>query len=105
MSSELEIGGFLGGLRDEGPAAALPDARSYAAVDVGDGLRYDLTPGSLDASSYLTADLLLDGCHLAVFRLTLREGERGRAFVVSFGLLNQCAARIRIPLSATDQKQ
>ncbi|MGH3488293.1 MAG: hypothetical protein ACRDP8_10345 [Actinopolymorphaceae bacterium] len=105
MSSELEIGGFLGGLRDEEPAAALPDARSYAAVDVGDGLRYDLTPGSLDASSYLTADLLLDGCHLAVFRLTLREGERGRAFVVSFGLLNQCAARIRIPLSATDQKQ
>jgi hypothetical protein len=105
MTTALDIGGLLGGLRDEGPAVTLPGATAYSAADIGDGLSYPLSPGSLDASAYLTADLLLDGSHLAVFTLTLREGEQGPAFVVSFGLLNQCSARIRIPLAATDQKQ
>jgi hypothetical protein len=105
MSSVLMIGEFLGGLRDDGPAETLAEATGYVAVDSGDGLRYSVAPGSLDPAAYLTADLLLDGRHLAVFALTLREGEDGPAFVVSFGLLNQCEARLRIPASAADQKQ
>ncbi|MEQ7123167.1 hypothetical protein ABN034_01480 [Actinopolymorpha sp. B11F2] len=104
-ASALVVGEFLGGLRDEGPVETLPKATAYVAVEVGDGLRYRVEPGSLDASAYLTADLLLDGVHLAVFQLTLREGGHGPIFVVSFGLLNQCGARMRIPLSAADQKQ
>jgi len=49
--------------------------------------------------------MLLDGNHLAVFMVKLQEGEDGPAFTLHFGALNQCSARIRMPLSVVDQNR
>ncbi len=45
----------------------------------------------------------MDGHALAVFELVLREGDDGPAFSMTFGTLNQCKARIRIPVVAATQ--
>jgi hypothetical protein len=95
----------LGGLESDPEAAPLPRSAWYIASQVGDGLEYRFPPGALLASAYLTADLLLDGIHLGVFSLALQEGESGPAFELCFGLLNQCAARLRLPLGAVDQNR
>ena len=105
MTTPLQIEEPLGALRSGSYATPLAESTWYVATGTGDGLRYTVAPGSLTATSYLTADLLLDGRQLAVFQLTLREGEGGPVFVMTFGLLNQCGARLRLPLSATDQEQ
>jgi hypothetical protein len=95
----------LGGLEREAAETPLPGATWYTAQRVGDGLAYRFPAGALAAARYLTADLLLDGNHLAVFQLTLREGDEGPTFRLSFGLLNQCAARMRVPLEAVSQNR
>ena len=97
--------GLLGGaVREAGPAP-LPEADWYEAQEIGDGLAFTFPAGALSGAKYLTADLLLDGERLAVFSLTLQEGENGAAFRLSFGLLNQCQARLRMPLEAVDQNR
>ncbi len=95
----------LGTLRDDPSPSPLDDARWYVADQIGDGLRYEVPAGTLTRASFLTADLLLDGRHLAVFQLALSEGPDGPTFRVTYGLLNQCGARMRIPLTAADQEQ
>jgi hypothetical protein len=95
----------LGHLGDDDADSPLEGARWYVADHVGDGLRYDVPAGTLTPTAYLTTDLLLDGRQLAVFQLALREGPGGRVFRVTYGLLNQCGARMRIPLSAADQER
>ena len=82
-----------------------PGATWYEARAVGDGLQYTFEPGALAATRWLSADLLLDGIHLAVFRLQLQEGEKGPAFVLSYGLLNQCSARLRLALESVNQNR
>jgi hypothetical protein len=66
---------------------------------------YTFPAGSLEDFNYLTADFLLDGQHLVVFVLKLQEGDYGPAFGYSFGLLNQCSARMRMPMQAIDQNR
>jgi hypothetical protein len=97
-----------------GSAAPLKDAKWYTAANVGDGLSYTFEPGALAKAQTLLIDLLLDGHHLAVFQLALHEPPAAgpddkplppRVFTFSFGLLNQCAARLRLPLKSTDQNQ
>lgn len=80
-------------------------AQGYRALEVGDGLAYRFPAGTLATARYLTADVLLDGNHLAVFLLTLQEGEAGPVFRHTFGLLNQCQARLRLPLEAVNQNR
>jgi hypothetical protein len=75
------------------------------AEEIGDGLRYTFPPGTLRQFTWLSADFLLDGSHLGVFVLTLCEGETGPAFGYSFGLLNQCSARLRMPLETVNQNR
>lgn len=93
----------IGGLALETGETPLPGASWYVAGDVGDGLGYSFEPGALAAALYLTADLLLDGNQLATFILALKEGEDGPGFQFRFDLLNQCQARMRVPLAATRQ--
>jgi hypothetical protein len=96
---------FLGSLVKQPAQAPIPGATWYQAEDDGDGLIYSFPAGTLSQFSYLSTDLLLDGLHLAVFVLTLREGEHGPSFGYSFGLLNQCSARMRMPLEAVNQNR
>ena len=77
----------------------------YTAQETGDGLAFTFPSGALSQVRYLAADLLLDGVHLVVFNLILQEGEDGPAFGFSFGLLNQCQARLRMPLEAVNQNR
>ena len=84
---------------------SLPDAVWFEAGAENDGLYYTFPAGMLAGFNYLTADLMLDGNELAVFVLILQEGENGPAFRCSFGLLNQCSARMRLPLEAVNQNR
>jgi len=61
--------------------------------------------GALATARYLTADMLITGTHTCVFLLTLQEGEEGPAFGLSYTALNQCAARLRMPLEAALQNR
>ncbi|MFW6163215.1 MAG: hypothetical protein ACODAJ_10640, partial [Planctomycetota bacterium] len=97
--------GLPGGLRREEGEGPLEGAAWYVAQAEGDGLSYRVEPGTLTEAAWLTADLLLDGEHMARFQLTLQEGEDGPAFHLGFALLNQCQARLRLPLSALDQNR
>ena len=84
---------------------SLPNAVWFEAGAENDGMFYSFTAGTLANYNYLTADLMLDGDELAVFVLTLQEGEGGPSFRFSFGLLNQCSARMRLPLEAVNQNR
>ncbi|HEY8458013.1 MAG TPA: hypothetical protein VIL34_20645 [Actinopolymorphaceae bacterium] len=128
MTSVLPVAGYLGGLQEDAAASPLPDGRWLVGSAIGDGIAYTVTPGTLDPAWFLTADFLLDGVELAVFRLAFHTRPRGsatekdrgpqeveraqtgearseRTWIVSFGLLNQCSARLRLPLSASDQSR
>ncbi|MCX7969644.1 MAG: hypothetical protein N3B10_14315, partial [Armatimonadetes bacterium] len=94
----------LGSIREDG-LAPIEGSIWYVAENVGDGLAYFFPEGALANMNWLTADLLLDGNHLVVFLLTLQEGESGLAFRLVFGALNQCQARIRVPLEAVNQNR
>jgi hypothetical protein len=99
----LEPSALVGGLTAQLERAPLQGGKWYVAAQAGGGLVYELPRRALAEARYLTCDLLLDGEELAVFRLSLLEGGSGRRFDLHFGLLNQCSARLRLPLSATDQ--
>ena len=96
---------FLGELIKQPGEPPLPNATWFCAEEIGDGLRYTFPPGTLRQFTWLSADFLLDGSHLGVFVLTLCEGETGPAFGYSFGLLNQCSARLRMPLETVNQNR
>lgn len=96
---------LLGTLQTEDTPAPIADATVYLARDIGDGLSYIFPKGALADMRYLTADTLLDGEQLAVFALHLQEGQSGPTFVLSYGLLSQCTARLRVPLEAVNQNR
>jgi len=96
---------FLGPLEEEPTRAPIAGATWYRATDVKQGLAYPLPVGALAGTRYLTADFLLDGDTLAVFLIELRETKTGRSFRLRYNALNQCQARIRLPLALTDQNR
>ncbi|MCX7806395.1 MAG: hypothetical protein N3A38_14595, partial [Planctomycetota bacterium] len=96
--ARLKPSGLIGGLIRETATAPIPGAHWYAAGSPGAGILYRFAQGALAGAEYLHADMLLDGRHMAVFVLSLREGEGGPRFDLGFSVLNQCSARIRINL-------
>jgi hypothetical protein len=94
----LSTTGSIAHLRIDSTSTPLTGSAWYVAHTTGDGLCYSFAPGALAGFEWLSADFLLDGVHLAVFVLELQEGETGPTFGLSFGLLNQCQARMRLPL-------
>jgi hypothetical protein len=104
MNYIFEQGQTLGKLHVEAAPVRLPRASWYVAYEVGDGLSFRFEPGFLQNFKWLSADFLLEGQELAVYYLTLHEGD-GARFVLSFGLLTQCQARMRIPLEAVNQNR
>ncbi len=105
MSITLTPGQLLGTLEAEAAEAPLSGAAWYTAHALGDGLLYTFPAGALQSARYLSADMLVDGEDLAVFALTLREGEEGPQFALIYSALNQCQARLRMPLSAVNQNR
>jgi len=101
----LTIEGLTEGLVPVSGDDLIPGAVWYEADAGGQGLVYSFPVGALAAARYLTADMLLDGTTLTTFTLYLQEGEDGQRFGMSFGLLNQCSARLRIPLEAVNQNR
>ncbi|MGC9469442.1 MAG: hypothetical protein ACP5HS_12675 [Anaerolineae bacterium] len=95
----------FGGLEPLEELAPLSGAVWYRAEAVGAGLIYTFAAGALRDAAYLAADWLLDGDQLAVFVLTLQEGEDGPAFHMTFGFLNACSARMRVPLESVNQNR
>lgn len=93
-----------GKLKEEPGASPLPGGRWYVAEEPGDGMSWEFPAGTLSTSKCLTADMLLAGRELAVFQITLREGEGGRSFNFRFGGLNECSFRMRMDLSLVDQR-
>ena len=105
LPMQLVPDGMVGGLKREPGGAPIPGATWYVADDELDGLEYRFPGGALAEGAYLTADLLLDGNRLVVFVLRLQEGEDGAAFHLSFAALDQCQARLRMPLEAVNQNR
>jgi len=92
-----------GDLRAEDTEAPLKNGTCYVADAANVGFTYRFEPGTLSEGWWLTTDMLLDGEDAVLFLLELQEGEDGPTFRLQFGLLNQCSARVRVPLAATDQ--
>jgi len=101
----LTLDGLIEGLALVSGDDLIPGAVWYEADAGGQGLVYSFPVGALAEAHYLTADMLLDGTTLTTFVLYLQEGEDGPRFGMSFGLLNQCSARLRIPLEAVNQNR
>ena len=96
---------LLNNLQVESGPAPIPEAVWYVAQQIDAGLVYTFPLGALASAAYLSADMLLDGDRLSVFSLCLQEGEDGPVFRMNFGLLNQCSARMRVPLEAVNQNR
>jgi hypothetical protein len=94
---------FTGGLRTEDAGTPIEGATWYVADKPGAALTYQFPAGTLAEAKYLTADFLLDGNQMIVFRVLLQEGEDGPVFTFRFLGLNQCSFRVRFPLDLTDQ--
>ncbi len=75
----------------------------YLTAGNGDGVEHRFPKGMLSEFTWLSADFLLDGNISAVLMLKLFEADGGAVFGLSFAMLNQCQARLRMPLSAVDQ--
>ncbi|HOT92603.1 MAG TPA: hypothetical protein PLJ78_11470 [Anaerolineae bacterium] len=95
----------LGTCDVEDVSVPIDGATAYVAQATGDGLLYVFPRGALAGARYLTADTLLAGHHLAVFALHLQEGESGPTFVLTYGLITECSARLRVPLEAVNQNR
>ena len=96
---------MFGSITKEEGEAPIPGATWYVVDKQESGLTYRFPAGTLAKASYLTADLLLDGDTMVVFAIALQEGEKGPRFGMGFSLLNQCQARMRVPLEAVDQNR
>lgn len=96
---------LIGGLKKESGESPLPNGVWYNASEPRQGLLYTFEKGRLAEADYLTFDLLADGEDLIVFMIHLREGEDGPAFTLHYKGLNQCQARVRFPLAATDMNR
>ncbi|WP_154018970.1 hypothetical protein, partial [Halococcus agarilyticus] len=96
---------LVGDLSEENADTPLEDGTWYTATSNDFEIVYDIEPGSLADAEYLTFDLLLDDDTVTRWELRLHEGENGPTFRMYYNALNQCQARARIPLAATDQNR
>jgi hypothetical protein len=97
--------GAFGPLHAASGEAWIPGATWYESDAAGVGLTYIFPKGALAEATTLSADWWVDGSQLLVFVLLLQEGAGGPTFRMSFGFLNRCSARMRVPLAAVNQNR
>ena len=102
---KLGVPEMKGGVSKEAGKTPISNAAWYVAGAEGDGLVYRVEAGALARVKYIAADMLLDGDDLAVFNLLLQEGADGPAFRFTFGALNQCSFRMRLPFELLNQNR
>lgn len=100
-------GTLVGGLRTvQAPfPVAMEDGVWFAGDAVGSGFETQFPEGTLVLGTHLSLDVLVEGCQSVVFVLILQEGSSGRRFRHQYFFLNAVQARVRLPLSATDQNR
>lgn len=103
--TRLTPGRSLGTVEREQAPTPIPGATWLTGKAVEDGLEYTFPAGTLSKANWIWADMLLDGDDLAVFELRLQETGNGPVFKHDFALLNQCAARVALPLEAVLQNR
>jgi hypothetical protein len=103
--SMFDVKRLLGDLKKVNGPAYLESATWYEARSPGDGLEFTFPKGALAQTQYLYSDMLLDGKDLCTFNLRLQEGEHGPVFSLAYGLISQCSARMRMPLSLVDMNK
>ncbi len=91
---------LLGQIKSQTDPAPIAAATWYEASEIGDGMSYTFAPGALTDANWLWADMLADGKFTGILQLALQEGADGPTFMMVFTLLNQCSARMRVPLEA-----
>jgi hypothetical protein len=102
-TTPLTISQTFGQLADAETALPLHNSRTFRATVDEDGLGWDVPTGTLTREGWLTMDMLADGVDAPVFQLRLHEDrDNDEPFVLAFGLLNACQARIRVPLTLCD---
>lgn len=95
---ELKPAALLEGLKTETGDTPLEGAVWYVAEKENAGMLYTFPKGALAEAACLSSDLLVDGNRLAVFNMTLQEGEAGPRFTLRYMNLTQVQSRIRFPL-------
>lgn len=93
------------GLEKAAGDCPLDGAQWYQAATEGAGMTWRFAPGDLLGQQMLSAGFLLDGNHLQVFTMQLKEGDAGRTFRLTFAGLTQCSFRMRMNLALTDQNR
>ncbi len=96
---------LIGTAQQDNCSTPLDDGTWYTVEAVDDGLLYIFEKGLLSAARFLMTDMLLEGNHMTCFMVQLQEGDDGPTFWFSFGLLNQCSGRLRVPLEAVQQNR
>ena len=92
-------------LQREDSPAPIKGAIWHRASSIDQTITYRIKPGALVGANWIYADLLLDGDETAVFQLHLHETASKLRFDLQFSLLNQCGARLRMPMSAVEQNR
>ncbi len=77
-------------------------SHGFRATAAGQGLEWRFRAGALRGMRWLAADFLLRGDEQATFRLELSDGEHGPAFFLTFSMLPEMEARLRLPLARLD---
>jgi hypothetical protein len=90
--------------RVDGPVV-IQGAVWYEAQRENDGLEFRFAPGALAAMRFLTADIFADSPELPVFQLRLREGGDGPTFMLTYAVLPQASARMRMRAEAINQNR
>jgi hypothetical protein len=103
--TKLNQHALLGDLKEIAGPEYLKDAIWYEGSSQGDGLSYMFPKGSLSEEKCITMDMLADGNHMIRFQIALQEGEDGPKFQFTYGVLNQCSLRVRLPLDLVDQNR
>ncbi len=98
----LTISETLGRLEQTDAPLPLPHSNAFFASADGDGVAWTIPAGTLSRDGWLAMDMLAAGLDAPVFQLRLLERPGEDAFVLSFGLLNACQARMRVPLTLCD---
>lgn len=98
-------GKLKGNLKEVSGPEILPDGQWFEAKSAMDGIEYSFEEGALEGKKFITADLILDGRDLSVFRIKLFEANEEKVFQLRFGLINQCSARVRFPLQLLDMNR